>query len=355
VSALALPSRHRGRQSAAAAVLDDETKAPPGKNSAPVRLPVQLDLPFDLPPRGPRQCSSAKAGCQNRQNYKCVGRNIRQARSAGLFDWDSNRTSSPEGAFRVTKHSDEIWLPIPRYEGFYSISNLGRVRTEARTYVSKNGITKPVRARFLKCGATGKGGYPRFSVSVNDVSRVLYVHQSVMLAFVGLPPDRQEVLHNDGDPQNCRLDNLRYGTRAQNIDDAKRHGTFPMHENRPGAVLTKDQAREIAGSSESANALAARFGITKAVVYQVWRGDTWSDVTKDIQRITYRKRACKKSGPRKLREEQVAEIFKSSDFPRSLARRFNVSKQLIWAIKRGRIWKHITAANDYASIHPRRQ
>jgi hypothetical protein len=158
MGALSLSRRGRGRQSATALLLDGETNAPrPAKNSAPVRLssPVQLDLPFDLPPRGPRQCSSAKAGCQTRQNYKCVGRNIKQARSAGLFDWDSNRTSSPEGAVNVTKIADEAWLPIPGYERAYSISNMGRVRTEPRTYVSKNGVTKTVKARFLKCGATG--------------------------------------------------------------------------------------------------------------------------------------------------------------------------------------------------------
>jgi hypothetical protein len=274
MSALSLPRRRRCRQSAAAVVLDGERKAPRlAKSTAPARLnvPVQLELPFDLPPRGPRQCSWARAGCQNRQNYRCADRNIKQARLPGLFDWGpiAGGTSSPEGAVNVSKITDESWLPIPGYEGFYSVSNMGRVRTEPRTYVSKNGVTKPVKARFLKCGATGKGGYPRFSVSVNDVSRVLYVHQIVMLAFVGPPPEGQEVLHYDGNPVNCRLDNLRYGTRAQNIEDAKRHGTFPMYENRPGAVLTKDQAREIAGSSESAKELAARFGITEAVVYQI--------------------------------------------------------------------------------------
>jgi hypothetical protein len=127
-----------------------------------------------------------------------------------------------------------------------------------------------------------------------------------------------------------------------------------MYENRPGALLNKDQAREIAGSSESAKELAARFGITEAVVYQIWRGDTWSDVTSDIERVTYRKRKRCKSSSRKLSEDQAAHIFESADPPRSLARRFNVSKQLIWAIKKGRIWKHITAANNHAPTNMRR-
>lgn len=34
---------------------------------------------------------------------------------------------------------DEIWRPIDGFEGSYSVSNLGRVRSEKRTVMRKNG------------------------------------------------------------------------------------------------------------------------------------------------------------------------------------------------------------------------
>ena len=51
--------------------------------------------------------------------------------------------------------------------------------------------------------------------------RKMPVHQVVLLAFVGPVPAGQEVRHKDGDPSNCCLGTLEYGTRSQNIGDAK--------------------------------------------------------------------------------------------------------------------------------------
>jgi hypothetical protein len=45
-----------------------------------------------------------------------------------------------------------------------------------------------------------------------------------MLAFIGPPPVGMEVLHRNGDAKDNRLENLRYGTRTENIIDVYRQG-----------------------------------------------------------------------------------------------------------------------------------
>jgi hypothetical protein len=45
-----------------------------------------------------------------------------------------------------------------------------------------------------------------------------------MLAFVGPYPEGMEIRHLDGNPENNALENLKYGTRSQNIQDQIRHG-----------------------------------------------------------------------------------------------------------------------------------
>jgi hypothetical protein len=45
-----------------------------------------------------------------------------------------------------------------------------------------------------------------------------------MKAFIGRPPAGEEVLHNNGDPTDNRIENLRYGTRTENILDVYRQG-----------------------------------------------------------------------------------------------------------------------------------
>lgn len=46
--------------------------------------------------------------------------------------------------------SAEVWLPIPGFEGWYSISSLGRVRSEQRSFRKRNGQRHSVRQRVMK-------------------------------------------------------------------------------------------------------------------------------------------------------------------------------------------------------------
>lgn len=50
------------------------------------------------------------------------------------------------------------------------------------------------------------------------------IHSLVLEAFVGPRPDGMEGCHNDGDPANNHLANLRWDTRAANNQDTLRHG-----------------------------------------------------------------------------------------------------------------------------------
>lgn len=52
-----------------------------------------------------------------------------------------------------------------------------------------------------------------------------FVHRLVLEAFVGPCPEGMECRHLDGNPANNKLDNLKWGTRKENQDDSKRHGT----------------------------------------------------------------------------------------------------------------------------------
>lgn len=49
-----------------------------------------------------------------------------------------------------------------------------------------------------------------------------------MLAFIGPPPEGMEVCHNNGNPRDNRVVNLRYDSTRQNILDQVRHGTHNM-------------------------------------------------------------------------------------------------------------------------------
>lgn len=121
----------------------------------------------------------------------------------------------------------ERWMPIPGYESSYEVSDLGRVRSFARTVPRADGKPLPVPARVMCDYQQGARGYRAVRLSHGTGSRNLLVHRLVLLAFVGPPSIDMQGCHNDGNPANNRLDNLRWDTASANMLDRVTHGTDP--------------------------------------------------------------------------------------------------------------------------------
>lgn len=121
----------------------------------------------------------------------------------------------------------ERWLPVPGHEGWYEVSDLGRVRSVHRTVVCRNGRVIRRRAQLLVATLNDQG---RPHVTLRKPGSRVHrkVHSLVLSAFVGPRADGMEACHGDGNPANNRLENLRWDTRRGNRLDAVRHGTHPM-------------------------------------------------------------------------------------------------------------------------------
>lgn len=132
-------------------------------------------------------------------------------------------------AMRREKVMSENWLPIVGYEGLYSVSDFGRVRSEDRMVGQNDGSLRRWKGRIMKASCpkiTGKGRrYPAVGLYREGVMDKVRVQYLVMAAFVGPRPPGMEVLHWDDDPNNNALTNLRYGTHAENKADEVRNNT----------------------------------------------------------------------------------------------------------------------------------
>jgi len=112
----------------------------------------------------------------------------------------------------------ERWLPVVGYEGFYEVSDLGRVRSMRRRVAGGRAV------RILKPCQYPRG-HLKVVLCVNGQKKDMLVHRLVAIAFIGPQPPGCEVCHYDGNPANNVLGNLRWGTRGDNIRDSIRHGT----------------------------------------------------------------------------------------------------------------------------------
>jgi len=130
--------------------------------------------------------------------------------------------------------ASEVWRPISGFEN-YEISDHGRVRQLGREFVRQN----PYGAHFLpqriKIKPKMLGGWVRFqngrpvtvfvSLRRDGETHTFRVHRLVLEAFIGPAPEGTEGCHNNGDPTDNRLANLRWDTHAENVRDSVWHGT----------------------------------------------------------------------------------------------------------------------------------
>lgn len=149
----------------------------------------------------------------------------------------------------------EIWKSIPGIEG-YQASNLGRIRSIARTVSVNDGKLKIskrlIKARVLKACNCYQNGIAHYTtVSLNGKTRA--VHRLVALAFLGRPPfgAMTEVNHKDGNRHNNTLRNLEWCTRKMNMDHAKGLKAKRLAKGITRAASTSKRKEKANGNSEN--------------------------------------------------------------------------------------------------------
>ena len=97
------------------------------------------------------------------------------------------------------------------------------------------------------------------------------LHRLVCLVFHGEQPDafRNEVAHLDGSRTNARADNLKWVTKLENHAHMRLHGTRPVGERKPNALLTDQAVREIRRDTRPRDEIAAQYGVRPCTIYDV--------------------------------------------------------------------------------------
>lgn len=175
----------------------------------------------------------------------------------------------------------------------------GTVRGEPLRYINGHNKRSPLTAeeRFWSYVDRGgecwewqayrdKDGYGRFTV------RELFpspkgAHQLAYILTKGPIPEGMNVCHSCDNPPCCNPDHLFLGTTLVNVRDkiAKGRivvGVLPLGEDRPGATLRNDQAREIralyAAGGITQKQIARQFGTSRSTVAEIVQGKRWRHV-----------------------------------------------------------------------------
>lgn len=115
----------------------------------------------------------------------------------------------------------ERWLPVSEFPG-YEVSDQGRVRSLDRVVLSRWDTPKRLKGKVLV--QVIRGGRWGCDLYRDGKRRPVLVHVLMLEVFVGPRPEGMYGLHRDDDPDNNRLENLYWGTPAQNSRDAVNNG-----------------------------------------------------------------------------------------------------------------------------------
>lgn len=108
----------------------------------------------------------------------------------------------------------EIWKDVKGYEGWYQVSNTGKIKN-----VQSN--------KILKCSYTDRN-YLRATLCKNGEYKGFKVHRLVAIAFLPKPESSFEVNHKDGNKLNNNVNNLEWVSHEQNMKHGWKNGLIKL-------------------------------------------------------------------------------------------------------------------------------
>lgn len=149
-----------------------------------------------------------------------------------------------------------------------------REKIKANTEITPEGCW-----RWMK--SLGSHGYGNIGTGG---SRNETAHRVSLEVFKGPIPEGMMALHSCGNRWCCNPDHLRPGTTKENIEDAKKDGTWKGYpllrgSRHPGAKFNETTALEAYRDQRSIKDIAATYGVSVASVRALKGGKTWQHVT----------------------------------------------------------------------------
>ena len=127
----------------------------------------------------------------------------------------------------MKKAKKEIFKDIPKYEGVYQISDLGRVKSLPKEWVAGTGGVRSHNGKFLK-PVVGGNGYFNVALYREGKRKTKNAHQLVAIAFLNHTPNGYNGLivdHIDNDKSNNNVNNLQLISTRENLSKDRKGGT----------------------------------------------------------------------------------------------------------------------------------
>lgn len=129
---------------------------------------------------------------------------------------------------------NETWKDIEGYEGYYQVSNLGRVKSFRKSSKMHK------QDEYILTPTVANNSYAQVTLYRNSTRKKFLVHRLVAIAFIPNPNNLPYINHKDENPLNNSCDNLEWCTAFYNNNYGTARIRMVDSKSKPIEQLTLD-------------------------------------------------------------------------------------------------------------------
>jgi len=177
------------------------------------------------------------------------------------------------------KSGDEVWFDTMFFGSLVQFSNYERIRSWKKGKRKTDNIAEPKNIAVY----VGSTGYLVASVREAKTQKVkqLKIHRLIAQKFLPNPNNYPEVNHIDGNKLNNNPENLEWCDKKHNIRHAFAMGLIKpcKGENKPQSKLTNNEVLEIFKSKDNPKLIAPKYNVNFTIIYNIRKGKIWNHIT----------------------------------------------------------------------------
>ena len=163
----------------------------------------------------------------------------------------------------------EKWLPIKGFEGYYEVSNYGRIRSLDRSILTKDGVRTNYKGRLLS-QSIGTKGYPKVAITKDGKQKCVFIHRAAAEAFIENKDSLPEVNHIDENKLNNHISNLEWCSTKYNSNYGQRNKNMAEKHKKDVVIINNDNgvSWQFDSVEDASKWFSARLNVSEWCVYK---------------------------------------------------------------------------------------